>query len=61
MYSKQFRKTMIQAIWIEFPNLSNAIRQKIRLDQVVQTSNNPSAAGSDCFVKNSQLHAMLIW
>ena len=30
-HSEQFEKTMIQAIRIEFPNLSNAIRQKIRL------------------------------
>ena len=29
--AEQFGKTMIQAIRIEFPNLSNAIRQKIRL------------------------------
>ena len=29
--SKQFGKTMIQAIRIEFPKLNNAIRQQIRL------------------------------
>ena len=28
---KQFRQTWIHAIRIEFPNLSNAIRQKVRL------------------------------
>jgi len=28
---KQFVKTLIQAIRIEFPNLSNPIRQKVRL------------------------------
>jgi hypothetical protein len=27
---KQFGKTLIQAIRIEFPNLRNAIRQKVR-------------------------------
>ena len=48
-HSKQFGKTVIQAIRIEFPNLSEAIRQKIGLGKltVLLQNSQDSADSSD--------------
>jgi len=39
-HTKQFEKTLIQAIRIEFPNLGNAIRQKVSLGSIMKRKDN---------------------